>query len=88
LRRIEQRDWQRSPVIGASPAIPIVIRFIAIPMTHADEIHHVTPDLIVWQAYEPDVKCDLTSAALRIGSSLLLIDPIRLSAEALEELLR
>src|SRR5688572_568999 len=56
-------------------------------MTHADEIHRVTPSLFVWQAYEPAVKCDLTSAALKIDNRLLLIDPINLAADALEELL-
>jgi glyoxylase-like metal-dependent hydrolase (beta-lactamase superfamily II) len=40
----------------------------------------------VWQAYEPAAKCDLTSAALKIGNELLLIDPIPLVASALEEL--
>jgi glyoxylase-like metal-dependent hydrolase (beta-lactamase superfamily II) len=57
------------------------------PLTSADEIHHVAPGLYLWQAYDPAVKCDLTSAALKIGSQLLLIDPIPLIAEALEELL-
>ena len=56
-------------------------------MTRADEIHRVTPNLFVWQAYEPAVKCDLTSAALKIEGKLLLVDPIPLSEEALDELL-
>jgi hypothetical protein len=56
-------------------------------MTRADEIHRVTPTLFVWQAYEPAVKCDLTSAALKTGEGLILVDPISLGNEALEELL-
>jgi hypothetical protein len=56
-------------------------------MTRADEIHRVTPNLFVWQAFEPAVKCDLTSTALKVGSELILIDPIGLSPDALEELL-
>lgn len=55
-------------------------------MTRADEIHRVTPDLFVWQAYEPSVKCDLTSAALKTTGALVLIDPIPLSPDAFEEL--
>jgi glyoxylase-like metal-dependent hydrolase (beta-lactamase superfamily II) len=56
-------------------------------MTPADEIHRVSPILSVWQAYEPAVKCDLTSAALRIDERLILIDPIPIAADAMEELL-
>lgn len=52
----------------------------------ADEIQQVTPELWVWQAYEPAVKCDLSSAALLVEGGLLLIDPIRLAADALAEL--
>lgn len=56
------------------------------PMTRAEEIHRVTSNLFVWQAYEPSVKCDLTSAALKVDEGLILIDPIALSRDALEEL--
>lgn len=55
-------------------------------MTRAEEIQVVTPELAVWQAYEPAVKCDLTSAALRVGESLVLVDPITLSAGGVAEL--
>lgn len=55
-------------------------------MTRADEIQIVTPALAVWQAYEPAVKCDLTSAALRLGEKLVLIDPIALTGSAAAEL--
>lgn len=56
-------------------------------MTRADEIHRVTPHLFVWQAYEPAVKCDLTSAALKTDAGLVLVDPILLADEALDELM-
>jgi hypothetical protein len=56
-------------------------------MTRADEIHRVRPDFFVWQAYEPAVKCDLTSAAVLVGGELILIDPIALTPDALNELL-
>jgi len=52
----------------------------------ANEIQQVTPELWVWEAYEPVVKCDLSSAALLVKGGSLLIDPIRLTADALEEL--
>jgi len=54
--------------------------------TRADEIHRVRPDLFVWQAYEPAVKCDLTSAAVLVGGEMILVDPIPLTPMALEEL--
>lgn len=54
--------------------------------TCADEIHRVRPDLFVWQAYEPSVKCDLTSAAVLVGHELILVDPIPLTPMALEVL--
>jgi len=40
----------------------------------------------VWQAYEPAVKCDLTSAALRLGEALVLVDPIPLTTAGASEL--
>jgi hypothetical protein len=55
-------------------------------MTRADEFHRVSEDLFVWEAYEPEVKCELTSCAVRVGDGLVLVDPIRLAADALDEL--
>jgi len=55
-------------------------------MTRAEEFHRVSEDLFVWEAYEPAVKCELTSCAVRVGDGLVLVDPIRLAAEALDEL--
>jgi hypothetical protein len=55
-------------------------------VARADEIHVVAPGLAVWQAYEPEVKCDLTSVALNVGEKLVLVDPIGLSAAGVSEL--
>jgi glyoxylase-like metal-dependent hydrolase (beta-lactamase superfamily II) len=55
-------------------------------MARADEIHRAAADLLIWQAYEPAVKCDLTSTALVVDGGLLLVDPIELTTDALEEL--
>jgi hypothetical protein len=55
-------------------------------MTRADEIQLVTPELVFWQAYEPSVKADLCSSAVRTAQGWALIDPIDLTAEALAEL--
>lgn len=57
-------------------------------MARAEEIHVLSPELCVWQVYEPAVKCDVTSTALRFGEKLVLIDPIPLADPALEELER
>ena len=57
-------------------------------MTRADELYFITPDVAGWQAYEPAVKCDCTSTALRFEGRVLLIDPIGLSAAAEAELLQ
>ena len=55
-------------------------------MAVAAEIQQVAEDLYFWQAYEPAVKCDLSSCALIVGGRLLLIDPIPLAKAALAEL--
>ncbi len=48
-------------------------------MTIAAEIQRVTPALLYWQAYEPAVKCDLSSVAVATADGLILIDPIALA---------
>ncbi len=45
------------------------------------------PDLFVWQAYEPAVKCDVTATAISVGGRLVVIDPVPLSPFAMKELL-
>jgi hypothetical protein len=56
-------------------------------MTAATEIHEVAPGLLVWQAYDENVKAELTSCAVTTGFGLVLIDPIPLGSYAMQELL-
>src|SRR5436190_6602751 len=55
-------------------------------MVRAEEIQRITPELAFWQAYEPSVKCDLSSCAVDVGGRLVLIDPIPMAESALKEL--
>jgi hypothetical protein len=55
-------------------------------MIVADEFQAVTSRVFSWQAYDPQVKCDLSSVALAMGEGLVLVDPIPLRDAALEEL--
>ncbi len=48
-------------------------------MTTATEIQRVSPILWSWNAYEPAVKCELTSHAVKTPEGLILIDPIGLA---------
>lgn len=52
----------------------------------AQEIRRIAPGLFSWQAYEPAVKCDLSSAAVVTAAGLILIDPIALAKPALADL--
>jgi len=56
-------------------------------MTIAQDILTVTDSLFTWRAYEPAVKCDVSSCALDTGEGLLFIDPIELAEPALVRLL-
>ncbi len=54
---------------------------------------HPQPDLLrlshslwIWQAYDPAVKSDLFSSAVRTGEALFLVDPIPLPAASLAEI--
>ena len=55
-------------------------------MLAADEIQQVRDGLWFWQRFQPSVKVDCSSCAVRVGAGLVLIDPIPLAAEAMEEL--
>lgn len=55
-------------------------------MPVADEFQLVTEHLAFWQSYEPAVKCDLSSCAVRTRLGLVFIDPIPLAPPALAEL--
>lgn len=52
-------------------------------MLQAPDAHTLSPALSLWHAYEPALKADLFSTALRIGDRLFLVDPIPLAAPAL-----
>ena len=55
-------------------------------MLAADEVQQVRAGLWCWQRFQPSVKVDCTSTAIRVGAQLVLIDPIPLAREALAEL--
>lgn len=55
-------------------------------MTAASEIQQVSEDVLFWQAYEPEVKSDLCSCAVRGRDGWVIIDPIPLARAALHEL--
>jgi glyoxylase-like metal-dependent hydrolase (beta-lactamase superfamily II) len=55
-------------------------------MPAASEIQHVAEDLLFWQAYDPTVKTELCSCAVRASGGWILIDPIDLKPAALREL--
>ena len=56
-------------------------------MPIAQELLTVMDSLFTWQAYEPAVKCDLSSSALDTGDGLILVDPIDIAEPALVRLL-
>lgn len=56
-------------------------------MPVATDFQTATPSLFAWQAFEPAVKCELSSCALDTADGLIFIDPIGLSEAALGRLL-
>ena len=56
-------------------------------MAFAIDFQTITPSLYAWHAYEPAVKCELSSCALDTGDGLIFIDPIELSETAFTNLL-
>jgi len=50
------------------------------------EFHWVAEDLRIWQAYDPAVKVDCTSAAVRTPEGFVLVDPIAIASATLEEM--
>ena len=55
-------------------------------MLPSDEIQQVRDGLWFWQRFQPSVKVDCSSCAVRVGTGLILVDPIPLDAAALGEL--
>ena len=56
-------------------------------MAPATDFQTVTPSLFTWQAFDPSVKCDLSSCAFDSDDGLIFVDPIELSEPALVRLL-
>lgn len=56
-------------------------------MVNAPESQQLTPNLCLWQVFDPAIKTDLFSTAVLSGGTLFLIDPIRLTQAPLEKLL-
>lgn len=56
-------------------------------MIIAEEFVAVTDSVFMWQAYEPAVKCDLSSSAIVTSGGLVLVDPIELAEPSLARLL-
>jgi glyoxylase-like metal-dependent hydrolase (beta-lactamase superfamily II) len=55
-------------------------------MVSASEITALRPGLFVWEAYDATVKADLSSSAAATNAGLLIVDPISLADDALDEL--
>lgn len=55
-------------------------------MPHATELTHVSPRCVIWQVYDPGVKAELFSTALRLESGVFVVDPIALRDGARQQL--
>jgi glyoxylase-like metal-dependent hydrolase (beta-lactamase superfamily II) len=55
-------------------------------MTPANDLIQVSASLHYWQAYDATVKADLFATAVQTSDGLLLIDPIPLKPELLQQL--
>ncbi len=55
-------------------------------MRPVEEFSRLSPDLFIWQGYDPSVKADLYSTALRLAAGFLVIDPIPLAPHLMEAL--
>jgi glyoxylase-like metal-dependent hydrolase (beta-lactamase superfamily II) len=53
----------------------------------ADELQAVSDSLYHWSVYDPAIKCELGSIAVKVASGLVVVDPIPLAGEAWAELL-
>ncbi len=55
-------------------------------MACASELTHVSSDYVIWQVYDPAVKAELFSTAVRTPSGIVIVDPIPLADEARSQL--
>ena len=53
----------------------------------ADELQQVSDSLFHWSVYDPAIKCELGSIAVKVASGLVVVDPIPLAGDAWAELL-
>jgi len=53
---------------------------------HAEEFQILSETLYHWSAYDPSVKCELSCTALKLGSGLVVIDPVPLAEAAWNDL--
>ncbi len=60
---------------------------VAFPMTFADEFQAISDSVYYWSVYDPALKCEVGSTALRSASGLVVVDPIPLAEAAWDELL-
>jgi len=56
-------------------------------MAAANGFSAISPHIFSWQAYEPSVKCELSSSAIATPAGLVFVDPIPLADRWLRELL-
>jgi glyoxylase-like metal-dependent hydrolase (beta-lactamase superfamily II) len=52
-------------------------------MPPAQEVHDISPEILIWQAYDAEVKADLFSTALETNAGTYIVDPIPLAAEGM-----
>ena len=53
----------------------------------ADEIQQVSDSLFYWSVYDPEIKTEMGSTAVKVPNGLVVVDPVPLVEEAWEELL-
>lgn len=52
----------------------------------ADELQQVSERVYFWEAFDPSVKTNLSSTAIRTAQGLVVIDPVPLAKDAMSEL--
>ena len=55
-------------------------------MTPANDLVQASESLYFWQTYDPEVKADLFSTAIRTSVGFLIVDPIPLQPKLLQQL--
>ncbi|HEY5742712.1 MAG TPA: hypothetical protein VIS99_09235 [Terrimicrobiaceae bacterium] len=55
-------------------------------MKPVPKYYQITEDLFVWHGYNPECKTDCSSTAIRTPEGFVLIDPVRLEEQAIEQM--